>query len=339
MWARFHGGVGVILLLASGLVWGCDGADVPHESPEQSFQKLERDEDGEVVARVGDRAVSLAEFEAFWADHPEMSRQEAVEALVERELLVIEALERGYLSNSTLGLPRKRAMVRQLLRDEIEGEITRETLTDDEIEEMESAIAARVGHPPGLRASHILVMVPQEKKNKKLSDERLAELSDEARRWLGRIEAELPEDPDVIDLLDARDRFEDEVAEPLQVVVNAHLPFPIGDTAEFGADFPPGWAPVVDAFRETARELAAEGRFGELSEPVESKFGWHLLIVEEALDGSRPDADALREVAVDRLLQKKRNERLAELMETWLDGAEVQTFPEILTQAEEVVRE
>ncbi|MFP4597000.1 MAG: foldase protein PrsA [Persicimonas sp.] len=327
------------MLVASGLVWGCDGADVPHESPEQSFLKLERDADSEVVARVGDRAVSLAELEAFWADNPEMSREEAVEALVERELLVIEALERDYLSNSTLGLPRKRAMVRQLLRDEIEREITRETLTDDEIGEMESTIAARVGHPPGLRASHILVMVPREKKKKKLSDQRLAELRGEARQWLDRIAPELPEDSDAIDLLDARDRFEDEVPEPLQVVVNAHLPFPVGDTEGFGADFPAGWAPVVSAFQKTATDLAAQGRFGELSEPVESKFGWHLLIVEEALDGSRPDADALREVAVDRLLQKKRNERLVELMETWLDGAEVQTFPEILTQAEEVVRE
>lgn len=319
--------------LLSAAAGGCSGSGEAHPPTEEAFASLQDEPVDQVVARVDGRAVSLEEFEAFWRDHPEMSRQQALDALIDRELLVGEAIRRGVPASKDLQFARKRAMVRQLLERQVEDEVQREDLSDSEVAERVDKIRHSVGHPPGMRASHILVTVPRKAK-KKASKEQVDKWYAEAKRWLGAIRDELPEAPGALDLLAARDRFKGQVPEPLDVVVNAHLTFPIGDPAEYGRDYPEGWRPVVPAFRDAAAQMARQGRLGELSDPVKTQFGWHLIVGEELLDAEVGDPKAARQVAIAQLLRQKRQEKLVEKMKQWLSSATVETYPGVITEAD-----
>ncbi|MFW5967201.1 MAG: peptidylprolyl isomerase [Persicimonas sp.] len=316
-----------VSLLAGG---GCDGVDTPHEDPQETFSRLDEASDGEVAARVGDRSLSVDEFEAFWKQRPTASREEALEAFVERELLVLEGIHEQTTDWSSLATPRKRAMVRALFEEKVEDEITVDDLSDEDVADEVKKVERQLGHPPGVRASHLLVRVP-----KKQKDEATESTRDEwdklQREWAERIGEELPDEVTALDLHEAREELESELPEPLEVTVESHLILPF-DGDEYGKDLPSGWTPVVPAFRDAAVEMARQERFGEPSEPVETKFGWHLIVAEEVFEAVVPDKEQVREVAKDRLVRQRRTERTTELLEEWLEPASIEMYPELLEE-------
>jgi low affinity Fe/Cu permease len=325
--------VGFVMAVVGAVLWaGCDEVDTPHPDAQQAFAELDRAEPDEVVARVGERAVSLEQFQAYWREHPQMEREEVLEALVERELLVAEALERGEAPES-LADDRKRAMIRQMLREKVEQEVTVDDLDAEEIAKAVESVSQRAGHPPGLRASHLLVRVPNKIDGKKLSDKKRKPHFERARRALVAILEELPEEATALDLFEARDGFVDQLEEPLELHVNAHLVFPF-DAEDFSGELPDSWTPVVSAFRDAAVDMARSGRFGVLSEPVRSQFGWHVIVVEAKLPAGRPDAEAVGEVATFEVLRHRRAERFNELVTEWREDADVRSYPEVISQAE-----
>lgn len=310
---------------------GCDGVDTPHENPQETFSRLDEAPAGsEVAARVGDRSLSADQFEAFWKRRPTWSREEALEAFVERELLVIEGFHEQTTDWSSLATPRKRAMVRALLEEKVEDEITEKELSDEEITDEVEKVERQLGHPPGVRVSHLLVRVPDDKKKEAIESTR-SDWEDLQREWAGRIREELADEVTALDLYDAREEFEAELPEPLELTVESHLILPF-ETDEYGNDLPKGWTPVVTAFRDASVEMARQERFGEPSKPVETKFGWHLVVAEEVLPAAVPNQEQVREVAKDRLVRRRRTERTAELLEEWLESASTELYPELLEE-------
>jgi hypothetical protein len=303
---------------------GCGEQKVSHPPASETF-----------VANGAKIDIGADELEHLFEEHPELDADEAIDRLVERKLLVNEALERKLHVDENLERVRKRAMVRQLLRARVEDEVTREDLSEDELTNAIEQVRREVGYPPGVRASHLVVLVPPDKQEK-ASKEKVEAWFEQSRDWLERLRAELPADAGVIELLDVKDAYQDKLPEPLEISVNAHLIFPVGETEEFGADLPETWHTVVPEFRDVAAKLARQGRFGELSEPVKTEFGWHVIIAEQTLPGRVGDNDAVREVARWRLLRHKRNARFAELMQEWSADAEVQIFPEVIAEAEKL---
>ncbi|MGM0555431.1 MAG: peptidylprolyl isomerase [Myxococcota bacterium] len=290
------------------------------------------------VVTVDDRAVDVSEFRAFWNQRPKLPREAAVDAFIEHEVMYAPALEGGFADREAVAVARKRAMVRHLLERTVEQDVTEETLDEQEIDKIAAQVEGGVGHPVGLRASHILVSVPEDKKAEKGKKQpggvdREAAYQ-QARAVLDEIRDALPETPTPFDLMEARRQFSDQVEEPQSVVVNAHLRFPVVEVER--STLPDGWLNVVPDFRKPAVEMARRGAYGVLSEPVRSPFGWHLIVVHEKLPGAEPDPDAVREVAVARLLQQKRSEEVRERFEEWSKSADTRSFPNVIEEAEEL---
>ena len=291
---------------------------------------------GQAVLRVGDRTVGSTAYEAFWEAHPELERDASVEEFVAQELAFEPALAAGHASDAEVALARKRRMVRQLLAETVEQKVTEESLSDDKIEKRAERIAAQLGHPPGIRASHILIKVPKAKKSKSKGTKASgtpAEKVEQAKSWIEKVRAELPPNPTPFQLLRARRDFESQLPESLSVEVNVHLHFP---SVAVGSELPETWMNVVADFRNAAVRLASEERFGQLSEPVQSEFGWHLIVVHEVLDGAKPDPSVARAVAVEQLLEEKRFEEFKTRYQQWEKGVDVRSFPNVIDEADQL---
>ncbi|QDG49753.1 hypothetical protein FIV42_03075 [Persicimonas caeni] len=322
-------GLGALLWVAG---VGCGEQEVVHPDSAAALQAAEKANTAEAVAQVDGRKISVDEFESYWREHPSLTREEALERVIEREVLVATALERGLVDDAELTLARKRAMVRQLLEAHVEREVTVDDITDEQLAGAVEAVEAEVGHPPGIRASHLVVLVPPDKQ-KKAPKKKVAEWMEQSKTWLQTIRGELPDAPTIFDLLGAQERFADQLPDPLKVQVDLHLAFP---AEEARGELPKGWNRVVEPFREASAKLARQERFGELSEPVETRFGWHLILVEGTMPAKVAEAEPVREVARWRLLRQKRQARFGEVFEKWAQDVHLLTYPEIISQAEEL---
>jgi hypothetical protein len=320
----------LVAMVAAGCDEGVQHPDALGDVLREQENRVQR-----AVVTIDDRKIDAAQFQAFWVREPELSRAEAVEAFVRQEALFPRALERGFADRPAVAVARKRAMVRHLLERTVEREVTEDTLDANEIEKMARQVEAGVGHPVGLRASHILVSVAREKdgEKKENSDGREAAY-ERARMVLGDIEEALPDNPTPFELVEAKREFAEKVDKPLSVVVNAHLRFPSEQTEK--STLPDGWLNVVPEFRGPAVELAMGGRFGALSEPVRSPFGWHLIVVHETIPGAEPDPQVVREVAIARLLEQKRSEAVVERFKAWSRSSQTRTFPNVIEEAEDL---
>lgn len=321
-------------------VAACSDSRGAHPSVETAFRDLQAQPVSAVVAEVGGRPISADELGAY-RNH-EVSDEVALQKLIERELLVAEAEKRGYHTRETLQFARKQAMVQRLLAQEVEAPVKVDELDAEALKKAEDALRRRVGHPPGLQASHLLVSVPPEAQ-KDASPEKIDAWFAESQRWLGVMRDDLPDIPTIPDLYEVRDRYRDEMPEPLEIHVNAHLIFPIDaylaegegaeDAIEYGQALPDTWRPVVAEFGQAATDMAREDRFDELSDPVKSDFGWHLLMAEKLYPAEIPDARQLREVATAQLMRQARHKELVARMTEWMEDASVQTFPQVIAEA------
>jgi len=329
--------LGAVLLAA--WVSGCGSSRGDHPAPGSAVERLRSRSAGEAAATVDGHPLGDRVFETFWRANRDASAETVVEDVIDREIAVQRALEREYHRDSEFGFVRKKGMVRALLRDEIEEEVRAESLDDQLVARIEQKLRRRLGHPRGIQASHLLVMVPRDKNKTGDKDQGGAgEVADRealaarAREWAGRIRESLPAEPTVEQLFFARREYRDRVPDPLEIVVNAHLSFPAPDARPFDGDLPETWMRVVGPFAEAADGLLADGRTGVLSEPVESKYGWHLVVSEKRLDGKVPDPEVLGEVAVSQALQVERARVFEQKMKQWRQGTSIAGYPEAIAE-------
>jgi len=296
---------------------GCGADRTEHPDPAHAFERLRADAPEDPLASVDGESVGREEFQRFWDNRPEREAASVVDGVVDREVAVQRAVDAGDHREPSLARTRKRAMVRSLLRREIEEPLGPSNLEESELEGIERAIRADLGRPAGIRASH-LVIIPGERKSDTSSGPIGTESDrEEAREWATRIRNELPDGASVTELFDARRRVLDEVPGGFRVVVDPHLRFPSPDSRNFRGSLPESWLSVVDAFAEGAHRMLEEGRGGRISEPIESKYGWHLIHPEERIPAKVPDPEATREVAVSQRLRERRRERFEERWEKW----------------------
>src|SRR5690625_6148234 len=76
-------------------------------------------------------------------------------------------------------------------------------------------------------------------------------------------------------------------------------------------------------------EAAFSAEIGEVTGPVESQFGQHLILVTERVDESEPEFEQFRDQAEIAL----GNARIADIISALTDTADVETFPELLEVA------
>ncbi len=344
-------GVMIASIVAAPLV-GCNaGGD--HPAPGAVVERWRASVPEETGAEVDGHPLGVAEFQTYWETRPERGADEVIDEVVGREIAVGKAIDEGLHRDDELQFVRKKAMVQELLRRSVEGEVGVEDLDEERVEKFEQQLRRRLGRPAGIRASHLLVMLPREDDESGESESQGTsesngneegeageggpdrdKLRGEAREWAERIREGLASDASLEDLFEARREFAGRVPEPLKVVVNARLSFPAPDARPFEGDLPADWMNVVPAFAEASDRLLAEGRAGELSQPVESKFGWHLVRAEERLEGRVPEPETLREVAVSRALRVARAKHYGEKLGEWRQGMSLAHYPETIAEAE-----
>lgn len=330
----------IMIGLALGGLLSCTSyEEVEHPEGEAAWeQALSRSlAEEEVVARVGDREISLREMELAWKENPQWERKEVLEYLVERELLVAEAIREGYLDRPEVAFGRKQGMVAALLREEVEEKARIDASKEDRLRE---AMQQRRRIPAGIRASHLVVLVPQEipgedGETRQVSGEEREELQVQSRRYIEEAIVLLEGRSNDDALREVSARLNEEVlSEPFEAVVNEHLLFP-RIFEQFAPDqLPPGWTPVAREFAEGAETVASKAKRGTLSEPVKSQFGWHLIRVESVLEPALVEAEAGERYVQEQLRLDGEITRLGEAVDEWFQGAQREVFPERLERGQ-----
>ncbi len=317
----------IAVIVASVLAGGCDDDFQPVDHPEgQQAWDMAHDRqvaDDTTVATVDGQPITVSDVEAAWRDMPDSTVSEVVDAVIERELMAREALRQGYGDRPEVAFARKQGLVSALVLEEVEkyaepDESRRPSFT----EHVETT--RRV--PPGLRASHLVILVPEE-----VDTELREQLYEQARRHIEEARRALESDADDDALREMASELNDDALDgELRAVVNEHMRFPRADERVVPEHLPEGWVTVVDDFAQGAETVAGDDERGTLSEPVRSEFGWHLIRVDEAIDGRPVEPDAVEAFVDYELRRGAREARLRQLVEDWAAGVPADVYPDRL---------
>lgn len=316
------------------VVGACEGHPGEHPDPRRALEQTRGTSPQSVVATVGGRELGLREFEAYWRRRPDLEAEEVVERVVEREIAVQRALDEEVDDWTQVGRARKRARVQQFLETTIEEAVPASELPDEDVRAEVERLRRKLRRPAGFRASQIVAMVPERHRGASEGVEQTEGAAraafDRARDEIGRVRAELDGQPSLTALYRARRQFVGE-GDGTEWIVNANLRFPDpSDPASDEEDLRTGWLSVAPPLARAARDLASSQQFGVLSEPVRTRYGWHLIVVHDRLPAKVPRDDELKSVATARLLRRRRSERLAEHFRRWRRGHNVTVYPEAI---------
>lgn len=327
-------------LVCMGIVLvGCDEIDkVEHPTGDAAWEMAHRwdGDPDEIIARVEGQVITAADVEATWRDEPEWTRQEVVEHLVEREVLALEAKKQGYHERPEVSFARKQGMVSALLAEEIEAKAEPDW---DQREQRLERVKERRRAPEGLRATHLVILVPDELEDEdgELRSLRKSEREpyfEQAEQYveeaLHRLDGRVDDDA----LREVARKLNEEILDDdFEAMVNEHMRFPRSGESYDSDHLPDGWVGVVSAFSKGAESVADHDSVGTLSEPVRTRFGWHLIRVMEVIP-ERPVKEDMANAYVEHQLRTEaRQRRLQEQMEEWADGVRIEIFSDRLGSA------
>lgn len=280
-------------LLATLVLLGCQEATHPNVVTE-----LREWEPDRVVAVVDGFPIGAGEFEHYWALHPELDKEEVLEALIARQAALSNHLASVDSAGPEVQHARKQTLAKLAIGDILD------TLAAESAEtEIKNAayVAAykELGHPRGYRVSHIVVM-PKDL-------EKVDEMTDELQKHARELIAKLPADPNSYDLIDLVGSYE--VPDDMVLALDLHLTTIATEMNQY--DSPEGWKALDPDFVEGVEEMAERGETVS-REPVNSRFGLHAVVLEQVIEEKEPDKDELREVALSFQLRSMAGERINE---------------------------
>ena len=328
----------LLLLICLAAAPGCEDP-VEHPPAVEEVEALRATSpaaEGDVVARVNGRALGLDALQAYWRQHPTLSREEALEGLVAQELWAQRAVAEELAGPGTLEDARRRGLARALLRREVLEAVDEASIPKQKLDEEIEALIEAKSRPAGARVSHILVRVPEQdpETGAKLDEARRQALMARAEAQARALRARLGPQTDLLELGEVARQAE--VETPLQVRVEPHLVTALqapADESKDQAPLPQGWIRAVAPFREAVAQMARRGaEHGAVSEPVGTRFGWHVIMFQEHLEARRPEPEEVRQDALQRLMEARRGERAQALLERLGEGVEVELRPEALEQ-------
>lgn len=232
----------------------------------------------EPVARVegprGAFEISAERLAAYRAEHPERSAREALDDLIEFELLAAEAAAAG-VDGPAVDMAGDRAMVARWLRAAFEPAHTAETIPEDLLRQSYEQNKRFFDHPALRVADHVVITTPGGTRPTGALDETARQYAEQIRAAL--VEA-APADREAF-----RAAAGPLTAEPPEgLLARAENLGRFAEKGRYAAEF------TREAF------ALAEGTIGA---PFATRFGWHVVRVDEAIPEKRQSfADAEAEL-------------------------------------------
>ncbi len=263
---------------------GCGTAETHEEESSKSGRAGSMNSRSEIVALVDGVPIFMEEAR-FMMDGGAATADEAVDALVNNELLAAEAIRRGWGRADEVEFERIKAQAALILR-RVGEETTAEDVDLDEIKKRYSTQKKRFVHGPLRKVIHSVVLTGKK-----------GMASDEARAAAQEIAVA------VAGVFDA-DGFESEVKalkkkNGWKLKVESLPPFERNDDR------------FVAAFVDAAYNI---GGPGGISSAFETKFGWHVIMMLEDLPASDISFEEARGILAEEILPGVRARRAQELV-------------------------
>ena len=272
---------------------GCGTVETAKEELSEPGQTGSMTSKSKIVALVDGVPISMEEAR-FMIDGGEPTAGEAVDALVNAELLAAEAIRRGWGKADEVEFERTKALAARLLR-RLGEETTAEDVDLDEIKKSYSKQKKRFVHGPLRKVIHAVVLTGKK-----------GMASAEARSATQEIAVA------TAGVFDA-DGFEAEVKvlekqNGWKVKVESLPPFERNDDR------------FVAAFVNAAYDIDGPGG---ISPAFETKFGWHVIMMLEDLPASDISFEEARGILAEEILPGVRQRRAAELIDRLVKEAGV----------------
>lgn len=248
---------------------------------------LPKEDQDKVVARIGDLTITLKEFERRLKQQAPYAqvrfgslerKKEFLDNIVRFEVLATEAAKAGYDRDPDVVQQMKQTMVRKLMSREVSDLVKLSDITEEEMKKYYDDNGETYHKPEQVRVSHILI--GDAAKAKKLHGDVVRKVNADRRNYR-KIFAEL-----------ARERSEDAATKPrggdlrffARTEEGGGLPKPVSDAA-FGL-----------------------GAIGEVSLPVQSEQGWHILLLTGRKNRYDRTLDQVKHQIQNRLFREKKRE-------------------------------
>jgi hypothetical protein len=244
--------------------------------------------DDRVAARVDGVPITVEEVQGLIDDADGgLGPVQALDALVRRQLLAAEAERRGYGASDDVTVERRKALARALL-DRQAAEVTVDTLDQERLRAVYESRLEQFVHGPERRVIHAVARTGE----KRWSSERAHEVIDQVRRAVGEATTE------------------EEFRAAARPLVKAH-----GKKRLKVETLPP--------FHAGSRRLAApfvEAAFavpgpGHVTEPFQTKFGWHVLLVIEELPAADVPFEEARQIIGAEVVPLEQHRKVESLVE------------------------
>jgi len=254
-------------------------------------------ENKDVLAEVNGEEITVIDFNKELADIPQnyrealmKNKQRLLDELILRELLYQEAIEKGLDKDAevldVLERTKKKVMAQKLVID-----IANQTeLTDEELEKYYEANKDMFQDQEQVEASHILIKVnnPKDEEESKAAHDKVVEIAEKVKN-----------------------------GEDFSELAKQHSQCPSSAKGGNLGLFPRGT--MVPEFENAAFDL----RVGEVSEPVKTDFGYHIIKVNAKQAARKKPYEEVKDEVNKRLLQEKRKQAINQYTETLKENAKI----------------
>jgi peptidyl-prolyl cis-trans isomerase C len=262
-------------------------------------------EEKDIVAKVGQKVITKAEFEQLLqkkgGERPKDKQAEIAllnnlaQTIALGEAARKKGLDKRKDIQAVLELTVDSVLANELIREEV---ISKINVTDSQAREYYEKNLAQFKTPEEVRARHILIKVDPSAsvEDKKKAKERADGLLRKIRTGedFSRLATEFSDDPG------SKARG--------------------GDLGFFGK------GKMVKPFDEAAFKLKP----GEVSEVVETPFGYHLIKVEEKKEEKVPPFESIRDKVKEKATEELKGEKIKEFLKQVMKEADIKIFAEVL---------